>query len=46
MPRLRNVKTGAVVNVDDELAKALDGYEPVEVEKKAPAKKPASKKSE
>jgi hypothetical protein len=46
MPKFRNAATGVVVDVSDETAKTLTGYEPVEVEKKAPAKKSASSKSE
>ena len=43
MARLRDTRTGVVVNVDDETAKALgSAYEPV----KAPAKQAAPKKSE
>ena len=43
MPRLRNAVTGTVVDVSEETALLLDsGYQPVEDEKKAPAKKAAS----
>lgn len=42
MPRLRNTTTGVVVNVDEDLAGRLEGYEPV---KAAPAEKAAPKKS-
>lgn len=46
MPRLRDVRTGVVVNVDDDTAASLGAaYEPVEGEKKAPAKR-GSQKSE
>jgi hypothetical protein len=44
MPRLRHVESGAVVNVSDEKAARLgSGWEPVENEKKAQAKRPARK---
>lgn len=47
MPRLRDTRTGVVVNVDDATASGLGtAYEPVESEKKAPAKKASSSKSE
>lgn len=46
MPRLRNVDTGVVVDVDDETAAALNGFEAVESKKPAPAKKAASAKIE
>lgn len=51
MPRLKNARTGVVVNVDSETAATLkaglDSWEPVDSEKKAPpAKKAASKKSD
>ena len=43
MPRLRNIHTGAVVDVSDATAEALDDeWEPLE--KKAQAKKPATAK--
>lgn len=43
--RLINSRTGVVVRVDDDTASRLDGdWKPVE--KKAPAKKAASSKSE
>jgi len=46
MPRLRNAATGVVVNVSDETAAALGtDYKPVEDEKKAPAKRSASRKT-
>lgn len=42
MPRLRDTRTGVVVDVDDDTATRLGAaYEPVE--KKAPAKKAAPK---
>ena len=28
MPRMKNVTTGVVVDVDEDLAERLDGYEP------------------
>ena len=44
MPRLRDTRTGVVVVVDDATATALGAaYEPAEDDKKAPAKKAASK---
>lgn len=48
MPRLRNATTGVVVNVSDEAAARLEGFEPIDkpAARKAPAKKAASKKSE
>lgn len=48
MPRLRNVETGSVVNVDDETAKDLGSvYVPAaDDDKKPPAKKAASSKTE
>jgi hypothetical protein len=45
MPRLRNSKTGAVVNVSEAIAARLSGYEPVEAEKPKPARKRAAKKA-
>lgn len=42
MPRLRNVTTGVVVNVSDEKAARLSGYEPVD-EPSGDQKKPARK---
>lgn len=46
MPRLRNA-AGVVVNVDDDLAAKLDGYEPAEDEKKTPpAKKSAASRKQ
>jgi hypothetical protein len=45
MPRLRDTRSGVVVDVDDETAAGLSAaYEPVS--DKAPAKKSASSKSE
>ena len=45
MPRLRHIKSGAVVSVTDEKADRLGAeWAPVEA-KKAPAKKSASSKS-
>lgn len=48
MPRLRNVQSGAVISCTDETAARLGGeWESVEApEKKTPAKKAASSKSE
>lgn len=44
MPRLRDTRTGVVVDVDDDTASALGAaYEPVS--EKAPAKKAAPRKS-
>ena len=46
MPRLKNTKTGAVVEVRDDKAEMLGAeWQPVEV-KKSTAKKAASSKSE
>jgi hypothetical protein len=48
MPRLRNTRTGVVVNVADDKVRTLQGYEPADApaktETKAPAKKASSKK--
>ena len=45
MPRLRNVNSGAVVSCSDDTAAALGAeWEPLEEEKKAQAKKPATAK--
>lgn len=45
MPRLRDTRTGVVVNVDDDTASALGAaYGPVT--EKAPAKKAASSKTQ
>lgn len=45
MPRLRDTRTGVVVNVDDDTAAALGAaYEPAS--DKAPAKKAASSKTQ
>lgn len=44
MPRLRNTATGTTVEVSDETAALLTGYEPVSAQAKAPAKKSAAKK--
>ena len=47
MPRLRDTRTGVVVDVDDDTAVALGAaFEPVDEAPKAPAKKRASSKSE
>ena len=46
MPRLRNVDTGVIVDVDEATAAALSGFEPVEPKKPAPAKKAAPAKIE
>jgi hypothetical protein len=47
MPRLRDTRTGVVVDVDDDTARAIGAaYEPAETVSKAPAKKAASSKSE
>ena len=47
MPRLRDTRTGVVVNVDDVTASALGvAYEPADEKKKAPTKKSASSKPE
>ena len=50
MPRLRDVRTGVVVDVDDESAAALSSaFEPVEskpVKRASEKKAPATKKSE
>ncbi len=46
MPRLRNIKSGAVVSCSDETAALLDGeWEFLADEKKTPAKKASSSKS-
>ena len=50
MPRLRDTRTGVVVEVDDAtaatLSSAYEADEPTSAPKKAPAKKAASSKSE
>jgi len=46
MPRFRNTETGVVVDVSEEQAKNLTGYEPVDAAKKGSAKKETSSKSE
>ncbi len=47
MPRYRSTTSGVVINVPEEKAKNLVGYQPVEDAKpqKAPAKKSAPSKS-
>lgn len=45
MPRLRDTRTGVVVDVDEETAAALgSAFEPVEATKKPAAKKAAAPK--
>ena len=44
MPRLRNTRTGSVVNVDDATAARLgDKYEPVKAKAEAAPKRPRRK---
>lgn len=42
MARLKNSKTGVVVNTSDAVAERLDGYEPVKAEKKSTSKSSSS----